>query len=106
MTDTSIAQSEPVLVAIDISKARHAVLIAVSLPGCPAPALGIFLEQRLRRNTQRERDLQNRLQRGIAFAALDSPDVGAIKANCVSESLLRVALRLAKGAHPIAKVLY
>jgi hypothetical protein len=30
MTDTTIAQSEPVLVAIDISKARHEVLIAVS----------------------------------------------------------------------------
>ena len=29
MTDTSIAQTEPVLVAIDISKARHEVLIAV-----------------------------------------------------------------------------
>jgi hypothetical protein len=29
MTDTTIAQSEPVLVAIDISKARHEVLIAV-----------------------------------------------------------------------------
>jgi transposase len=29
MTDTIIAQSEPVLVAIDISKARHEVLIAV-----------------------------------------------------------------------------
>ena len=74
--------------------------------GALPAALGLFLEQRLRRNTQRERDLQNRLQRGIAFAALDSPDVGAIKANCVSESLLRVALRLTKGAHPIAKVLY
>jgi len=74
--------------------------------GALPAALGLFLEQRLRRNTQRERDLQNGLQRGIAFAALDSPDVGAIKANCVSESLLRVALRLTKGAHPIAKVLY
>ncbi len=29
MTDTSITQTEPVLVAIDISKARHEVLIAV-----------------------------------------------------------------------------
>ena len=29
MTDTSFAQSEPVLVAIDIAKARHEVLIAV-----------------------------------------------------------------------------
>jgi hypothetical protein len=29
MVDTIIAQSEPVLVAIDISKARHEVLIAV-----------------------------------------------------------------------------
>jgi len=29
MTDTTIAQSEPVLVAIDIAKARHEVLIAV-----------------------------------------------------------------------------
>jgi hypothetical protein len=29
MTDTTIAKSEPVLVAIDISKARHEVLIAV-----------------------------------------------------------------------------
>ncbi len=29
MTDTNIAQSEPVLVAIDISKARHEVLIAI-----------------------------------------------------------------------------
>ncbi len=29
MTDITIAQSEPVLVAIDISKARHEVLIAV-----------------------------------------------------------------------------
>lgn len=29
MTDTIIAQAEPVLVAIDISKARHEVLIAV-----------------------------------------------------------------------------
>ena len=29
MTDTNITQSEPVLVAIDISKARHEVLIAV-----------------------------------------------------------------------------
>ena len=29
MTDKNIAQSEPVLVAIDISKARHEVLIAV-----------------------------------------------------------------------------
>lgn len=29
MTDTTIAQTEPVLVAIDISKARHEVLIAV-----------------------------------------------------------------------------
>ncbi len=29
MTDTTIAQSEPVLVAIDISKARHEVLVAV-----------------------------------------------------------------------------
>ena len=29
MTDTTIAQSKPVLVAIDISKARHEVLIAV-----------------------------------------------------------------------------
>jgi len=29
MTNTIIAQSEPVLVAIDISKARHEVLIAV-----------------------------------------------------------------------------
>ena len=29
MTDTNIAQSEPVLVAIDISEARHEVLIAV-----------------------------------------------------------------------------
>ena len=29
MTDTTIAQAEPVLVAIDISKARHEVLIAV-----------------------------------------------------------------------------
>jgi hypothetical protein len=28
MTDTSIAQTEPVLVAIDISKAQHEVLIA------------------------------------------------------------------------------
>ena len=29
MTDTIIAQTAPVLVAIDISKARHEVLIAV-----------------------------------------------------------------------------
>ncbi len=29
MTDTSIAQAEPVLVALDIAKARHEVLIAV-----------------------------------------------------------------------------
>ena len=29
MTDTIIAQAEPVLVAIDISKARHEVLIAI-----------------------------------------------------------------------------
>ena len=29
MTDTTIAQAEPVLVAIDIAKARHEVLIAV-----------------------------------------------------------------------------
>ena len=29
MTDTTIAQVEPVLVAIDIAKARHEVLIAV-----------------------------------------------------------------------------
>jgi transposase len=29
MTDTIIAQAEPVLVAIDISKARHEVLVAV-----------------------------------------------------------------------------
>jgi len=29
LTDTSIAQTEPVLVAIDISKARHKVLISV-----------------------------------------------------------------------------
>lgn len=31
MTDTTIAQAEPVLVAIDIAKARHEVLI--SIPG-------------------------------------------------------------------------
>ena len=29
MTKTTIAQTEPVLVAIDIAKARHEVLIAV-----------------------------------------------------------------------------
>ena len=29
MTDTTIAQSEPVMVAVDIAKARHEVLIAV-----------------------------------------------------------------------------
>ena len=29
MTDTSFAQAEPVLVAIDIAKARHEVLIAI-----------------------------------------------------------------------------
>ncbi|MDH4541707.1 hypothetical protein CUR85_17665 [Sulfitobacter faviae] len=29
MTDTTIAQAEPVLVAIDIAKAHHEVLIAV-----------------------------------------------------------------------------
>ena len=28
MTETSIAQAEPILVAIDIAKARHEVLIA------------------------------------------------------------------------------
>lgn len=30
MTDTTIAQAEPVLVAIDIAKARHEVLISVT----------------------------------------------------------------------------
>ena len=29
MTDTSIAQNAPILVAIDIAKARHEVLIAI-----------------------------------------------------------------------------
>ncbi|WP_300074618.1 hypothetical protein [uncultured Ruegeria sp.] len=33
MTDATIAQTEPALVAIDIAKARHEVLIAV--PGSP-----------------------------------------------------------------------
>ncbi|QFT29564.1 hypothetical protein FIV00_03650 [Labrenzia sp. THAF82] len=36
MTDASIVQTEPVLVAIDISKSRHDVLLSIPGRGLPS----------------------------------------------------------------------
>src|SRR5690349_16039412 len=61
------------------------------------------LENISRLDSQRAREAVNVVEARIAFAALDSADIGAIHAGELTQLLLAQAPILADGAHPLAE---